>query len=442
MARLIWKELASAKWILLLTALGILIALLMGDPLYFRGDTETGLAPWLMIPAFILGLRAYSGELSGDTVRFLSSRPVKWWHIWIAKALGGLIASLGIVVFAGIAYVVTVPAVYRPFIGEGLGKGFIAALSEVACAFGFGFVVSVLMPGIALSFAALVAVFAGFSIPFAVLGEIANRTDSRALWDFMDAAVQDMFILGCATALIGCILVARKFPKLDTRERWLLWMKPMMGAFALACILGAFGVGLMSSLGGTLVDPIAISPNGRWTVARISEGEKLHSALVDTRSGREVLSWGNMRAYAWSSDSFRFAFVTPGNSLHVVSVSPHPSVMRLAGLSPVTPESRAAVMEDNWSAVVWSPSGREIAVIWQFTSRRRIIHTAAVITAATEGVRTIRELPQMSYLEPLPSSGDAPILIAPGSLYWPSERRFSNFDSTIYYAPTSGGGRN
>ena len=440
MTRLIWKELASAKWILLLTALGTLIALLTRDPLYFRGDTETGLAPWLMIPAFILGLRAYSGELSGDTVRFLSSRPVKWWQVWIAKAIAGLVATFGIFVFAALAYTVMVPAVYRPFLAEGLRNGCVALLPELGLAFGGGFVISVLMPGIALSFAALVAVFVGFSIPFAVLGEIANRTDSRALWDFVDAAGQDMFILGLVAGLIGCLLVARKFPKLDTRERWLLWMKPMMSAFALACILGAFGVGLMSSPGGTLVDPIAISPNGRWTVARISEGEKEHSALVDTRSGREVLSWGNMRAYAWSSDSFRFAFVTPGNWLHVVSVSPHPSVMRLAGLSPVTPESRAAVREGNWSAVAWSPSGREIAVIWQFTSRRRIIYTAAVITAATEGVRTIRELPQMSYLEPLPSSGDAPIVIAPGSLYWPSERRFSNFDSTIYYAPTFGGG--
>ena len=442
MARLIWKELASAKWILLLTALGILIALLMGDPLYFRGDVESPLAAWVLLPAFILGLRAYSGELSGDTVRFLGSRPVRWWQIWLAKALAGAIAVLGIVLFAGIAYVVTVPAVYRPFIGEGLRKGFIAALSEVSAAFGFGFAVSVLMPGIALSFAALVAVFVGFSIPFALVAEIGSRMKSHFLKDFVENAGQDMFVLGCVAGLIGCLLVARKFPRLDTRERWTLWLKPMAVAFALACILGAFGVGLTASSGGRFVYARAISPNGRWTVARISEGEKEHSALVDTRSGREVLSWGNMRAYAWSSDSFRFAFVTPGNWLHVVSVSPHPSVMRLAGLSPVTPESRAAVREGNWSAVAWSPSGREIAVIWQFTSRRRIIHTAAVITAATEGVRTIRELPQMSYLEALPSSGDTPILIAPGSLYWPSERRFGNFDSTIYYAPTSGGGRN
>lgn len=432
MARLIWKELASAKWILLLTAIGTLIALLIGDPLYFRGDTRTGLAAWLMLPAFILGLRAYSGELSGDTARFLSSRPVKWWQIWLAKALAGLIATLGILAFAGLAYAVTAPAVYRPFIAEGLKSGFLTTVPEVSAAFGFGFVVSVLMPGIALSFAALIGVLAGFSIPFAVIAEIGSRTKSHFLQDFVENAGQDMFALGSVSALIACILVARKLPKLDTRGRWMLWLKPLTGAFILACILGAFGVGLLSSPGGESVYTVAVSPNGRWAVARIGDGDKEHSALVDIRSGSEVLSWGNMRVYAWSPDSSRVAFTMPGDSLHVVSVPPNPSVTQIAKLYPPKPSAPEARSDPPTQAVAWSPSGREIVVIWESYSRRRVIYRAAVIALDTKHVRTIKELPSMSYMKPLPTSGDAPIVLTSGMLYWPSERRFSKFGYDVY----------
>jgi hypothetical protein len=439
-ARLIWKELASAKWILLLTAIGTLIALLIGDPLFFRGDAETVLAAWLMIPAFILGLRAYSGELSGDTARFLSSRPVKWWQIWLAKALAGVIATLGILAFAGLVYAVTAPAVYRPFIAEGVRQGFITGLPQVGLAFGFGFVVSVLMPGVALSFAALVAVFVGSSIPFAVIAEIGSKMKSHFLQDFVDDAGQNMFVLGSVAALIACLFVARKLPKLDTRERWMLWLKPMMGAFVLACILGAFGVGLLSSPGGEFAQEIAISPNGRWAVARISEGDKEHSALVDTRSGREVISWRNTQVYAWSPDSSRFAFTMPADSLHVVSVPPNPSVTQIAKLHPPRPSAPEVRSDPPTQAVAWSPSGREIAVIWESYSKGRTIYRAEVISPETKDVRTIKELPWMSYMKPLPTSGDAPIVLTSGMLYWPSERRFSRFDSTNYSGPTSGGG--
>lgn len=441
MARLIWKELASAKWILLLTVLGILALLLIGDPLYFRGDQPPGLAELLMIPALILGLRAYSGELSADTVRFLSSRPVKWWKVWIAKGIAGLTAALGTIVFAGLAYAVTAPTVYRPFIAEGLRNGFLNALPQVGVAFGFGFVVSALMPGTALSFGALIGVVIGVAIPFAVLGEIANGTNSRMLWDFTDAAGRNAFVLGSFAGLIGCILVARKLPKLDTRERWLLWMKPMASAFVLACILGAFGVGLLSSPDGHVAHAIAISPNGRWAVAREREGRKKeHSALVDTRSGTEALSWGNMRRiYAWSPDSSRFAFTRPDGSLHVVSVPPDPSVTQIARLHPPRLSAPEVRSDPPTQAVAWSPSGREIAVIWQSYSRRRVVYTAALISLDTRHVQTIRELPWMSYVKPLPASGDGPIVLTSGMLYWPSERRFGEFAFTTYYVADSGG---
>jgi hypothetical protein len=436
--RLIRKELLSAKWILLLTALGIVIALLIGDPLCFRGDEPTQLSFWLLVPAFILGLRAYSGELRGDTVRFLSSRPVKWWQIWIAKALAGLIATSGIFVFAGLAYAVTVPAVYRPFLVDGLRNGFVTMLPQVAAMFGLGFVVSVLMPGIALSFAALVGVVLGFSMPFAIIEGIADRTSSQALWAFVEAAGQNTFFLGCAAALIACILVARKLPKLDARERWSLWLKPMAGAFILACILGAFGVGLIPSSDGEFVYATVLSPDGRWAVAQISGRKKVRHVLVDTRKGSRVLSWGDMRAYSWSPDSSRFAFTTPDDSLRILSVSPKPAITRLAGVGSVRPKAQDARRDETNSAVAWSPSGREIAVIWEYDVPRKVIFAAAVVAPDTRDVRTIKELPWKSYMETLPSSGDGPILLSSDRLYWPSERGFSEFESTFRYS-TSGG---
>ncbi|MCX6376910.1 MAG: hypothetical protein NTU88_12915, partial [Armatimonadetes bacterium] len=91
--------------------------------------------------------------------------------------------------------------------------------------------------------------------------------------------------------------------------------------------------------------------------------------------------------------------------------------------------------------LAWSPSGREIAVIWGFYSKGRATYSAEVISPDTKEIRTINMLRRMSYMKPLPTSGDAPIVVMSSLLYWPAERRFGKFYSDVYYdAPTSGGG--
>ncbi len=158
MTRLLLKEFISCRWVLGLTCLGAVALILIGDPVFFRGGFGSLRAYWLALPFLILGLRAYSSELAGDTVRFLYARPVKWWKIWIAKLLAGILGVVSVIVLAALVYALAAPDQYRPFVAEGIMRGLPVGLGVLAASYAGGFAVSMLMPGLALSFACLVAV--------------------------------------------------------------------------------------------------------------------------------------------------------------------------------------------------------------------------------------------------------------------------------------------
>jgi len=421
MARLLLKEIWASRWIVVLAWLGAAVLILIGDPLFFRGDYYTTWTTSLTLPFFILGLRAYSSELANDTVSFLYSRPIKWWQIWIAKLLAGILVAASTLALSALVYGAVVPHQYRPFLAAGVIKGFPIGLGWFAASYAVGFAVSMLMPGIALSFAALVAVFVGLGLPVAFVLQIGESTGIRALEEFASRTVANTVILSMFTGFAAGILVARRLPKLDTKERWIAWARlPLLGLVA-AAVLALFSVNLEWMVSRPYVTGYDLSPDGRWViygVRPISGGSLEQLVLVDVRTGqsRRVCVEKRIFACAWAPDSKRFAFISWSLGVKIVHTDEKQPVEQVAKFSVSTRE--AAEWRHMRQAMLWNPDGGRLAV--RYTRFDKGPSDAlAVIDTDTKVVRVIeRPVHACHACIEQSFSGEDPMLVS-GELFWP-----------------------
>ena len=420
MIRLLVKEFISCRWILGLTCLGAVALVLIGDPLFFRGDSESVRAGWLALPFFILGLRAYSGELAGDTVQFLYSRPIKWWKIWISKLLAGILGAVSVLVLAGVVYALAAPDQYRPFVAEGIMRGLPIGAGMLAASYAVGFAVSMLMPGLALSFASLLAVLTMLSLPLGTAYQISERTGIAFLQGFAgDTAGQNTFLLAIPAVFAAGIIVARRLPKLGMKERWIAWIRLPLLALIFGSLLAVFQVQLWPAAPYTAA--YGLSPNGCWAVHRIkpsSESSTEELALVDTRTGRtrRISSRGRPLVHAWSADSRKFAWISHHLEVKVLHVDGRSRVERVAQLD--FPRKSRTWYEPGLS-IAWHRDSRKLAVLdipqTPPASRYRI----AVVDTESGSVRIIERPVQAKLEEALSLPPKYPVLVGREELFWP-----------------------
>ncbi|KPJ61961.1 hypothetical protein AMK68_05510 [candidate division KD3-62 bacterium DG_56] len=149
MKRLIAKELRE-HWPYIAGALvGSTGMILVVDPRFFWDRSVWG--GWLAIPVlifFVMGLSAYSREYSRETLSFALSRPVRWWWLYLAKMLAGLIACTLVAAISSGVHVAACRESYRPFLdAAGVGNGFARMAVSSGLAFVMGLALSCVVPG-------------------------------------------------------------------------------------------------------------------------------------------------------------------------------------------------------------------------------------------------------------------------------------------------------
>lgn len=421
MTRLLVKEFISLRWVLGLTCLGAVGLVLIGDPLFFRGDSESVRAGWLALPFFIIGLRAYSSELAGDTVQFLYSRPIKWWKIWVSKLLAGILGVILVIVLAALVYALVAPDQYKPFVAEGIMRGLPIGAGIFAAYYAGGFVVSMLMPGLALSFASLIAVLVMLFGPLGLAYEISQDTTIAFLQGFADdTASQNTFLLAIPAAFAAGILVTRKLPRLDTKGRWIAWIRLPLLALIFGSLLAVFQLQLWPAAPYTTA-AYGLSPNGRWAVHRIkpsSESSTEELALVDTRTGRthRISRRGRPLVHAWSPDSRRLAWISHDLEVRVLHVDRRPRVERVAELG--FPRKSRTWYSPRLS-IAWDPDGRKLAVLDTAETVPVRRHPIAVVDTQSGSVRIIERPVQAKFEEPLSLPAKDPVLVGREELFWP-----------------------
>ena len=370
MIRLIYKEIRSSRWILALGCLGAAAFVLFRDPFFFRGDQGDESVIFFVLFFLILGLRSYSSEMKDDTIGFLYSRPIRWWQIWLAKLIAGIIGIVFVLAAASLTYVLAATDQYRPFIVEGLAGGIPLCLEMFGLAFAVGFVVSALMPGMALSFASFLVALSVLNLPFIV----ASMTGNPAWLKFGSVGGKNASLLMWLGAFISTILVAQRLPKLGMKERWLTWIKlPALG-MALACLLAAIHFNISAECIPS-TKACALSPNGRWALYFVSPAIP-HSSrlvLVDIRTGQKLWSAPEERvkehpwipACAWAEDSSKFAYVTTDSKAKIVSVSKKPSIIWTAKISALK-ENPEGWMNTH---ILWKPDGDKLAIFFMCHKR-------------------------------------------------------------------------
>jgi ABC-type transport system involved in multi-copper enzyme maturation permease subunit len=325
MKRLLWKEIRSSLPILVLATAIMAWLLIIGDSCWFRevqheGGYTLGVSrcDLFVIVFLVLGLQTYSAELGKDTMRFLYSQPIKWWQIWFAKLLVGVVAALFIVLMSGEVYAATAPEQYRPFVHDGLAHGIYLGLEILIVAYLIGMSASALMPGIALSFAALIIAVAGFSLSVWLVAIIGALTHIHLLADIAGEMNGPLMLLGPICMLPAGILLARALPRLSPKQRWITWIRvpAVVCAFAAAC--GAVHYG--SSIPGQECETLSmmgydLSPNGDWatygTYRGGQHGHVRNLSFVSTKTGRIERTWPatSLVIDAWSPDSDRCAYL-------------------------------------------------------------------------------------------------------------------------------------
>lgn len=414
MIRLLWKELWYNRWII---GLGCGVACLLsvlGDPIFFRGDSPTEAMGWLIMVALLIGLRAYSSELGGDTVQFLGSRPIRWWQVWIAKLVAGLLQVVLLVVVAAGSYALFVPDQYRPFLVKGIMTGAWQGLVVMALLFGIGYAVSILMPGVPLSAAALVLVVVILFGPYFIIANIG--------WSkFADAALNNAGYPLLMAIPLASLAVARKLPQMSMKRRWVTWMAFPVTAMVIGGILAGFFGPLGSWSNSASASYEALSPNGKWAVCRAMDD---HMYLMDTRTGkRHLLLPGDfVTHHEWSSDSEMLAYRVADNSIGIVSVRR----MRTALIGETVRSSQgAAVFTHHPSGfyMAWSPTGDRLALVIPGTVRRHVVVDDRVAVFSPDGkVQSFEsKVPALRMNQVEHYQGHMPALVGQQLLFWPSK---------------------
>lgn len=393
MRRLLIKELRSAWWIIGLAYAMVFAVVLMGDPLGFRGDEMGDLFGWLIIPFLVLGLRAYSGELGAGTVEFLYSRPIKWWQVFLAKLMTGVLAVVSTVLLGLLAYVLTAPHYYLPFLHEQLLKGLGEMMLILGVCFVIGFGASVLMPGIALSFASLV----GIAVAMGTIGMCVERLGKAVHMTWLARSTYNIPICA-AFAVIAVIPITRSLPKLGARQRWRIAGSFLAASVVVSIVLGAFGIPGQET---SEAEAIRLSPNGQWALY----GKDLWEAnprygLVDTRTGKlRLVIPVRGRTLKWSPDS-SMAALASGKGLVIVRTGPKPDYWKPGSLSGAG---------FNW--MTWSPDSRFLLL-----ARTKGYF---MLDVDRRTIRTIHPREFQRYEDVIRQPGDAPVLVKEHGLFWP-----------------------
>lgn len=362
MKRLLWKEFRSSLWYVLFACAIVTVMTFTGDPLFFRGIDYSTSVVCLIVVFFLMGLRAYSTELADDTPRFLYSRPIRWWHVFAAKLISGLSGILLTLVVGGIVYAMTTPDSYRPFLLSELASGAWFGLLVFGGAFAAGYVVSILLPGIALSFAAFVVVALGIISPEWMLSEYFRSIMGTGL-SFVTPYAE---LFGIAGTLIGALFVARKLSSLSARERLILWVRFPVAAMFLGAIVG-YMVLVNSHPALTSVTPETLSPNGAWILDIVQPTEShaesiLLKSMKDGRKIRIPLDAG-CKYTSWSSDSLKLALLTSNSRLYVIKPDSHgeqPIKVRFDGFQKISEPDRS---DSDVYTVEWNADSSEIAAV-------------------------------------------------------------------------------
>lgn len=416
MIRLIYKEIRSSFWIFVLACIGAIAFTLLGNPFTFRGDSQDGSTAYFALIFFVLGLRSYSSEMKDNTIGFLYSRPIKWWQILIAKLIAGILGIALVLSVASLTYILTTPDQLRPFIVDGLTRGIPYGLEVFGLSYIVGFVVSALMPGIALSFASLVVALSVLMLPFIVVSMTGNP-----VWlKFGSVGATNASLLMGLGAFISTILVARSLPKLGMKERWLMWAKlPILG-MVLACLLAAIHFNIYTEC---LPDTkaCALSPNGRWALYSTFPDavyRKGKLALVDTSTGRELWSASEKKiwACAWADDSSKFAYIINKSKVTVVRMGEKPSVVGTAKIS-----FPPADVLSGWpnTHVSWKPDGSKLAVLFIFMTRStQVSHILNVLDIQDKKVY-VSDRQATEDVDILSLSSDQPVYTNRENIFWP-----------------------
>ena len=399
MRRLLIKELRSAWWIIALAYAGVAALVLIGDPLAFRGDS--GAFGWLVVPFLILGLRAYSGELGANTVEFLYSRPIKWWQILLAKLIVGIIAIVSTVLLGLLLYVLTAPRYYMPFLHETVLSGLGEMMGLLGVAFILGFGASALMPGIALSFIALL----GIGVALGVVTSIVEWIGRTLLISWLQDPVNAVFY-SAGAGLIASILIIRKLPKLGVTQRWVAVGRFLVVGLAIGLILAAFGIpGEQTSK----PSPMSLSPDGRFALyVKDTYYPRGKLGLVDTRTGKVQLIIPSQlpKSFEWSPDCRKVAFTSDGKRILVVTARPKP-------------ESWTAASFPGWN-MRWSPDSRFVAVRHDHGGEFVPTKTESVLLdTARKTVRPIKTKQFDRYEDVVPQLGNTPVYVKGQGLFWP-----------------------
>lgn len=419
MTRLIWKEIRSSVWLIMLAAAILALAVICKDPLWFHEDTGPSWFPVIILPFLLLGLKAYSDEMASGTVGFLFSMPVRWWKVWLSKLFFGIIAGVFLTLFVTVLHVAFLPALYKPVFFAGIPQGMLYFFLMFMCAYTAGFIVSILMPGIALSFAAIV----GTWVLFAVMGIILSLIEEylHATW-LSNADWCLSLIIVLLSVLVANLLIARGIQKFTLRRRLFTWVASIAAGIFACMILAEAGVSTAPWQRSAYFAE-SFSPNGRWTVywADSDPWEPGINKIrfVDTGTGKVFDGWSDSsRVCGWSPDSASYAALDDfGYGVHMASMT---------GASPKVTILRPPSRIRNPRRLSWSPDGKLFAVM-------SAVEDKASCTLTIVDIRqrkfTTKKAAIMSLEKAMASSGSGPVLARYAAddndvlmIYWPPAR--------------------
>lgn len=360
--RLFWKELYEVRWgIVAIVLLPPLLAA-TGDVLTFRGELSSlGSSIWIA-SGFLLGAFSYSRELMWDTPRFLYSRPVAWWHVWLVKLSVGAVGFLISAVLSAVIYRIVCPTPYLPFASlsalvRGAGVAFLLAFGAFICGFGC----SLAMPGFSYS----VGISAG------LFGLLALAVE------FVGIPVNICYAIPLLLSIVSVIL-ARRLTN-PTQERVTTFTTIMAPSLVLL-LLFALPFSVRSSLASTHMSP---DRNFTAAVEWRSDGKALllrdytsnKTITVDEGFEIAVLGWAPEPTERQATQRFvyliqpraeeapRIKYVTPAtrkaNEFGVISLGERPGmwVSHTFGRQPW--KWYRAVAQD----VSWSPQGNHVVFV-------------------------------------------------------------------------------
>ena len=391
MRRLLIKELKSAWWIIGLAYAMVAFVVLMGDPLGFRGYGDGELFVCLMLPFLALGLRAYSLELSSGTVDFLYSHPIKWWQIFLAKLIVGLLAVVSTVLLGLLMYVLSAPHYYMPFLHEQVLAGLGEIMLVLGVSFAAGFAASALMPGIAMSFASLVGIVMVMAIVDSGLWQLGRLLDVR----WLRQSAENIPYCGMLIAL-AVIPIARALPKYGTQQRLRIVSYFLAASVIIAMVLAAFGIpGKTASKPSTE----SLSPNGQWALyGKDQYTPNSRYGLANMRTGRVclVIPTTENTSVIWSPDSSKVAVIT-GKALFIARTGKNPDLWK-----PSLSERRYGQ---------WSPDSRLL-----FVPRKKGYFMLDIDHRTISGI-TPKEFAR--YEDVVPQPGGDPVYVKGHGLFWP-----------------------